>query len=49
MYQDPGALSYLVQLLIAGFLATIFWCKCVRQKILQLFRRRKNQTPDDEQ
>lgn len=49
MYQDPGALSYLVQLLIASFLATIFWCKGVRQKIIHFFRRKKNHTPDDEQ
>jgi len=49
MYQDPGALSYLIQLLIAGFLATVFWCKWVRQKIIQFFRRKKNQPPDDEQ
>jgi hypothetical protein len=48
MYQDPGALSYLIQLLIAGLLATVFWCKQVRQKIMQFFRRNRDQAPDDE-
>jgi len=50
-YLDPGTGSYLIQLLIAGFLATLFYLKGIRNSLTSYFKNlfvRKYETRHEE-
>ena len=51
LYIDPGSGSYIVQLIIAGILGSLFFFKNAWNKIKQFFGGKKQepeQTPDNE-
>jgi hypothetical protein len=48
VYLDPGGVMYVVQILIAGVLAALFWFKNVRDKIVNIFRRSGKKKEDHE-
>ncbi len=48
MYLDPGSISYLVQFLIAGFVAAMVWCKSLREWVAGIFKRSSSRERDEE-
>ncbi|HLX93421.1 MAG TPA: hypothetical protein VKR32_17175 [Puia sp.] len=50
LYVDPGSGSYLVQLIIAGFLGVLFYFKSLWWKIKAFFKKGdKNQKPNSDE
>lgn len=47
IYIDPGSGSYLVQMIIAGVLASLFYFKNLWRKIKSFFTKNKKEDPSD--
>jgi hypothetical protein len=48
LYIDPGSGSYLVQMIIAGVLAGVFYIKGIWWKIKSRFMKNKKELPENE-